>query len=67
MRITYEERKLIDSFYRKEVALLRPQLDSLCDLRFDSLVNIAIDSIFVERKEEEKRVREKFQQRKSGF
>jgi hypothetical protein len=48
-RLDANDRKLIDSLYRLEVKVLDDQLDSLCDARFDSLVQLAVDSMYTER------------------
>ncbi len=49
--LTLAERKLADSLFQEEVKRLKPQLDSLCELRFDSLVKSALDSMLEVRKE----------------
>lgn len=38
-------RRTIDTLSTKEINILRPELDSLCNIMFDSMVNDAIDSI----------------------
>ncbi len=49
--LTLQERRLADSLLQEEIKMLKPQLDSLCDLRFDSLMQLALDSILEERKQ----------------
>ena len=50
--LNYKDRQFVDSLFRKEVDSLKPILDSLCDLRFDSSVQAAVDSILTERQSE---------------
>lgn len=40
-----EARDVIDSISTERINVLRPELDSLCDIWFDSLVTVAMDSI----------------------
>ena len=55
IKMTPKIKMHIDTTYRNEVRVLVTELDSICDLRFDSLVNVAKDSILkirlAERKE----------------
>ncbi len=48
--LTLAERKLADSLFQEEIKKLKPKLDSLCELRFDSLVASALDSMLEVRK-----------------
>ncbi|HHJ50777.1 MAG TPA: hypothetical protein ENJ88_07765 [Phaeodactylibacter sp.] len=48
--LTLEERRLVDSLLQQEIKRIKPGLDSLCELRFDSMVHLALDSILEERK-----------------
>jgi len=50
--LNYKERLLVDSLYNQGVDSLRPILDSLCTLHFDSLVQASVDSMMQERLEE---------------
>ncbi len=50
--LNYKERLQVDSLYNKGVDSLRPILDSLCELQFDSLVQASVDSMMHERMEE---------------
>lgn len=50
--LNYQERLLVDSLYNKGVDSLRPILDSLCQVQFDSLVKVNVDSMMQERLEE---------------
>jgi len=45
-------RKAIDTLAAKQINILRPELDSLCDLRFDSMVAASVDSIMQVRQSE---------------
>jgi len=54
-RIRSAERKIIDSLYNKKVAILKVELDSMCQLTFDKRVDQAVDSIMAERIAERKR------------
>lgn len=47
--LNYKERLLVDSLYNSGVDSLRPILDSLCNLHFDSLVQTSVDSMMEER------------------
>ena len=42
----------MDSLFKKEVGILKPILDSICDAQFDSVVNYTADSIMSERQSE---------------
>lgn len=50
--LTKEEKKMIDSIYIAEKKILRKELDSLCDLRFNDFVDHAVDSIIKDRRKE---------------
>ena len=50
--LSWEEKTLADSLYKAEVVLLRPQLDSICNTRFDSLVAHYKDSLWTNRIQE---------------
>lgn len=54
VKMTPKIKKHIDTTYRNELRILTPALDSICDLRFDSLVSAAKDSILKIRLEERK-------------
>ena len=59
VRLTSAERVKVDTLYTREVKILRPYLDSLCETKFDSLVAKAVDSLLIVRREEENRLRER--------
>ena len=47
--LSWEERSFVDSLFKEEAARLRPELDSLCDSQFDSLVQFYKDSLWTDR------------------
>lgn len=53
------DRVLIDSLVRKEITQIRLDVDSLCELRFDSMVRYYADSIIAERTSERDRYLER--------
>lgn len=53
IRLSYNERREVDTLYREKIKILAPQLDSLCDLGKDTTLLKAIDSIKRIRKQEE--------------
>ncbi|MEM6394758.1 MAG: hypothetical protein AAF741_00325 [Bacteroidota bacterium] len=57
VRITGKESNFIDSIMQAESPSLREQLDSLCEIRQQSAVLAATDSIVQERLEEEARLK----------
>lgn len=50
--LSYEDRNLVDSLYQEAVVLRRPLIDSVCDVRFDSLVFNYSDSLLPLRQQE---------------
>ena len=52
LTLSWEEKSLVDSLYKDEIGRIRPQLDSLCDSRFDSLVTFYKDSLWIDRIQE---------------
>ena len=52
LTLSWEERSLVDSLFREEVKILKPELDSICDLRFDSLKAHYKDSLWTDRIQE---------------
>lgn len=60
--LTFRQRELADTLYLEKVSVLRPQWDSICDVRFDSLVAVAVDSLIQVRKAEEARLRARIQE-----
>ncbi|MBR9922773.1 MAG: hypothetical protein GYB31_18230 [Bacteroidetes bacterium] len=47
--------KIVDSLYQEQVLLLKPEMDSICDLRQDSILRRAVDSMLTQREEEIKK------------
>lgn len=57
--LNYKDRQLVDSLFRREVDSLKPILDSICEIRFDSSVQAAVDSIISERQSEKEKYLER--------
>jgi hypothetical protein len=57
--LNYKDRQLVDSLFRREVDSLKPILDSICEIRFDSSVQAAVDSIISERESEKEKYLER--------
>lgn len=55
IRITPSMKTQIDTTFKNQLNALRAETDSLCDLKFDKMVNAMKDSIIQERLEERKR------------
>ena len=49
VRIPTSTKRAIDTLAAKEIVELRPTLDSLCKLRQDSIIRVAMDSIIERR------------------
>ncbi|MFZ2899934.1 MAG: hypothetical protein WA004_15010 [Saprospiraceae bacterium] len=49
LTMTWEERSLADSLFQVEVNSLRAEMDSLCNVHFDSLKNYYSDSLWTDR------------------
>ena len=49
-------KRTIDTTAAPKIVVLKPKLDSLCDARFDSLVQAAVDSILEVRRLEIKKI-----------
>lgn len=62
VRLSSNERALMDSLYIKQIEFLRPQWDSLCEARYDASVAQAVDSLITTRLEEEVRLRARIKQ-----
>ena len=56
IRLDRTMRRTIDTTAAKQIVILRPILDSLCEERYDSLVQTAVDSIMEKRQLEIKRI-----------
>ncbi len=59
VRLSSEERRLIDTLFLQQVKEIAPILDSICDANFEKEVKSAVDSIVKVRKLEEKMLRER--------
>ena len=57
LRLTHHERARIDTRYNERVQDLRPEIDSLCELRKPAMIQEALDSILEERARAEERLR----------
>lgn len=57
VRLSSNERALMDSMYIQQIEILRPMWDSLCDVRFEAGVSTAVDSLIRTRIAEEIRLR----------
>ncbi len=62
VRLTSRERTKIDTLYAESNKVLRPQWDSICEARHDSILNFAVDSIVSARLIEEIKLRERMLQ-----
>ena len=49
VRIPNSTKRAIDTLAAKDIVVLRPQLDSMCQLRQDSIIQVAMDSIIERR------------------
>jgi len=49
IRLDRTLRRTIDTTAAKQIVILRPILDSLCERRYDSLMHVAVDSIMERR------------------
>lgn len=59
--LTWEERAMADSLFQVEINILKPQLDSICEIHFDSLKNYYVDSLWTDRLQEIKKQLERIQ------
>lgn len=59
--LTWEERVLVDSLFNVQVTGIRAEIDSLCNLRFDSLKTYYEDSMWTRRIQEVERQLERLQ------
>lgn len=57
--LTSGERAQIDTLYLNEINAVRPKLDSLCEAQFEQMVQHALDSILLVRRQEEAKMRER--------
>lgn len=59
IKLSYQERRAVDTLYKERVIELGTVMDSICDANFDNMVQTSIDSILTERRAEEERLRKK--------
>jgi hypothetical protein len=59
IKLSYQERRAVDTLYKERILELAPIMDSLCDTNFEAMVQSSIDSILTERRAEEERLRKK--------
>lgn len=59
LSLSPEDRTLMDTLYSREVRVLRPRLDSLCDSLFAAEVPKVVDSLLNIRRQEEARLRQR--------
>lgn len=59
VKLSFQERRAVDTLYKNQVSQLSPLLDSICDANFDERVQSSIDSILYIRREEEALLRKK--------
>ncbi len=59
LRLSHVHRRTVDSLYKQYVDSAGPVLDSLCRVRFDSVVATRTDSLVQKRREEEARLRKR--------
>lgn len=63
--LSAEDRAQIDTIYAERVQVLRTQLDSQCEARFEASVQRAVDSMLPIRRAEEERLRQRMQEEAS--
>lgn len=49
---TRASRRAIDTIFQKQVLVLQPQFDSICNMKMDSFFQAAVDSMITERRSE---------------
>ena len=59
IKLSYSERRVVDTLYNEVVQQLSADMDSLCELNFEKNVQIMIDSILQMRRLDEERLRRK--------
>lgn len=57
VRLSSNERALMDSMYIQQIEVLRPMWDSLCEARFETGISTAVDSLIRTRIAEEVQLR----------
>ena len=64
--LNYKDREVVDSLFRMEVGILKPVLDSLCEMRHDSAVQFKVDSMMKVRQAEIERYLERIKKEQGG-
>lgn len=64
--LSFREREVVDSLFKRQVDTLHPVFDSLCKARMDSLVQHFVDSIMTERTSEIEEYLERIKGEKSS-
>ena len=60
--LNYKDREIVDSLFRLRIGNLKPILDSLCDVRYDSAVQFNVDSMMKVRQAEIEKYLERIRQ-----
>lgn len=60
LKLTLEQRDLVDTIYLKKVQTLGPALDSACEVGWEQRLKEALDSILAVRRAEEEALRVKY-------
>lgn len=63
LHLNKNDKKVIDTLYRTQTAILKKELDSICTIQYDSLIRLEVDSILNIRLEEIIRQRKRFEKR----
>ncbi len=61
LKLTNAQRARVDSLYTDLVPTLNQEMDSLCDLRFETELDVLVDSLLQERLQEEADLRKRYQ------
>lgn len=64
LKLTLQQRDMVDTIYLQKVQTLGPQLDSLCLVNREIRLKNAVDSILVIRRSEEEKLRVKYNVKK---
>ena len=63
LRLTSRQKERVDSLYVDSVKVLNREMDSLCDVRFETELSQMIDSLIQLRLQEEALLRQKYQRK----
>jgi hypothetical protein len=63
LRLTSRQRERVDSLYVDSVKVLNREMDSLCDVRFETELSEMVDSLIQLRLDEEALLRQKYQRK----